>query len=134
MGRLAGLSRTSAQARRLGLALLVLAAVLLRAVTPAGWMPNPQGATGAPFVICTGSGSQLVQLDLQGHPAAPQSSKHREVCAFAGHHASPAPAPAGAAEPVTFVSFTPPRPDSRASPTAAARHREQAQRAPPTSV
>ncbi|WP_293906906.1 DUF2946 family protein [Phenylobacterium sp.] len=116
------------------MALLVLAAVMLRAATPAGWMPNPQGATGAPFVICTGTGSQLLELDGQGKPTTPESGKHRELCAFAGHHSAPAPTPDLDSDRVTFVSFTA-QPAARSAPRAAAiRHREQSPRAPPTTV
>ncbi len=134
MRRLAGLSRTSGQARRLSVALVVLAAIMLRGLTPAGWMPNLAGATGGQFVVCTATGPQLAQPSPQGQPAAPQPVKHGEVCAFAGHHAAPGPAPAVAAGPVILVSFATPRPVRRAPPATAASHREQAQRAPPTRI
>ncbi|HEX2815071.1 MAG TPA: hypothetical protein VHN39_01660, partial [Phenylobacterium sp.] len=56
---------TSSGANRPWLLFLLLAALLLRAATPPGWMPNPQGALGAPLIICTADGSHLVQLDRQ---------------------------------------------------------------------
>src|SRR5258708_24910099 len=106
MGRRADQDRVRAGARRLGLALLVLVAVLLRGITPAGWMPNPHGAIGAPLIICTAEGIEHVQLDPQGHPAKPQSTKYRDACPFAGHVSAPPPTPATAADRVVFVNFT----------------------------
>jgi hypothetical protein len=114
--------------------LLLLAALLLRAGTPPGWMPNPQGALGAPLIICTADGSHLVQFDRQGHPAKPQSAQRHDLCAFAGHQTAPAPEIALVSGPATFVSLAASPAAARASPAAVPHYREQAPRAPPTFV
>ena len=123
-------------ARRPWLLFLLLAAVLLRAATPPGWMPNPQGALGAPLVICTGDGSHLVQFDRDGRPAEPrpQSAQGHDLCAFAGHQAAPALQAAWVSGPAGFVAFAPAALAAQAAPARLPRHREQAARAPPTRV
>jgi hypothetical protein len=119
---------------RHGLALLILLALLFRAAIPAGWMPDLQGADGAPLVICTGSGSEVVHLDRHGFPAKPHSSERHDVCAFAG---------IGSAPPTPAVFFgEPPRlpvvarldPASEAALRPPPRYREQAARAPPSLI
>ncbi len=130
---------TSSRANRPWMLLLLLAALLLRAATPPGWMPNPQGVLGAPLVICTADGSHLVQLDRQGHatkpePAKPQSAQRHDLCAFAGHQAAPAFEIALASGKSAFVSLTAAPVATQASPAAVPRYREQAPRAPPTFV
>ena len=63
---------------------LVLAAMLLRAFVPAGWMPNISGlARGVPIVICSGSGAQTVLVDPDGKPVQPANPTDHGVCAFA---------------------------------------------------
>jgi hypothetical protein len=115
---------------------VLLAAILLRAATPPGWMPDPQGALGAPLVICTGDGSHLVQFDRDGQPAKPQprSAQRHDLCAFAGHQAAPAPQIAWVSGPASFVAFAPAGLAAQAAPARLPRHREQAPRAPPTLV
>lgn len=137
MGRAA--KAMSSGAMRPWMLLLLLAALLLRAATPPGWMPNPQGALGAPVVICTADGSQVLQLDAQGHPAKPdparpQSAQRHDLCAFAGHQAAPGAEAAALSGPAGFVSLAPTQLAAQALPATAARHREQAPRAPPTPV
>lgn len=58
---------------------LALAAMLLRALMPAGWMPNAEAAAGSPLVICTMNGPM---------PLAPEPQKHKadasgDICPFA---------------------------------------------------
>jgi hypothetical protein len=124
---------TSSRGLRPWLLLVLLSAFLLRAATPPGWMPNPQGALGAPLIICTADGSHLVQLDPQGHPAKPSTQRH-DLCAFAGHQAAPAPETALVSGPATFANLTASPVAAQASAAAVPRYREQAPRAPPTFV
>ena len=119
---------------RLGLALALLVALVLRGLTPAGWMPNPQGSLSAPFVICTAEGHRLVQLDASGHPADGKAGVHRDACVFAGHASAPPPQPPAVSGPAVFVGYSAPRPAGRTPPPAPARHREQAPRAPPAAI
>jgi hypothetical protein len=75
---------------------LALVAMLLRALLPAGWMPNSAGQTSAPFVICTMDGSGFVALGEDGKPLKQQPDQNgdrsHEGCPFAAapHLAPPA--------------------------------------------
>ena len=60
---------------------LALAALMLRALLPAGWMPNPNGG-GAAFVVCTVDGA--AKLDRKGSgKTAPGNGHQHEECPFA---------------------------------------------------
>lgn len=71
---------------------LLLAAVVLRALIPVGFMPDFSAAANGVFkvVICTASGTKYVTVDADGQPvdSAPlsgQKAQHQdEPCAFAG--------------------------------------------------
>jgi hypothetical protein len=66
---------------------LALAAMLLRALLPDGWMPNTgSAAIASPFVICSLDGAHH-----SGKPPADQD-RHHGPCAFAaaGHLSPPA--------------------------------------------
>jgi len=114
---------------------LALAAMLLRALLPAGWMPNQAGAGESFFVACTMDGT-VQQADQHQHGKnAPDDSQHgHDECPFAAaaHVAAPAtvaelalpsyfggfsnsPGPAAAA--VQFAAYEPQSP--RAPPLAA---------------
>ncbi len=73
---------------------IALAAMLLRALMPAGWMPNADAAAGTPITICTMNGA--VQIDLVADPLKKNhhqdNSRHHETCPFAAapHMAQPA--------------------------------------------
>jgi Protein of unknown function (DUF2946) len=69
---------------------LALIALMLRALLPAGWMPNPGAANGSPLVICTMDGP-LKALDGKGKPIRHDPRDH-EACPFAAaaHLAPPA--------------------------------------------
>jgi len=64
---------------------LVLIAFACRALIPIGYMPDFNAASKGSFkvVICTGNGSQVMQLDANGHdtPSAPEKI-HSQPCAF----------------------------------------------------
>jgi hypothetical protein len=85
---------------------LALAATLLRALLPEGWMPNPSGAAGTPVVICTVYGLQHIVLNADGNPVNPSDQKHSNVCAFAAAaHLAPPASGGGAVLPCHAVSF-----------------------------
>lgn len=99
--------------------------MLLRALLPAGWMPNPAGAGASPFVICT--------IDGPAQPAkhAPDRNRADAPCVFAAAAPLSSPAagpalPAPALLAATIV-FAPPREDAART----AVFRSNAARAPP---
>ena len=63
---------------------LAIAAMVLRAFVPAGWMPNTNGlSNGAPIVICSGSGAQTILMDQDGKPVQPTNPTDHGICVFA---------------------------------------------------
>lgn len=73
----------SSSLRHVGLC-LALAATLLRALVPNGWMPNATGAPIASITLCTVNGP--VKLGGPQDPAgkrAPSDAAHMDVCPFA---------------------------------------------------
>ncbi|THD79369.1 MAG: DUF2946 domain-containing protein [Phenylobacterium sp.] len=117
--------------RRLGLALVLLMAVVVRALAPAGWMPNTAGLGGSFLVICTGTGSEVIRLGKADGPAKPHSTDRHGPCAFAGLVSAPPSSAVALAEPRELLRTARLEPTSEAAPTARLRHREQAARAPP---
>jgi Protein of unknown function (DUF2946) len=72
---------------------LALAAMVLRALLPAGWMPNPAGAGQSPFIICTAQGPVWPGLGPGHGKSTPDDGHHNhEECPFAAapHIAAPA--------------------------------------------
>ncbi|HEX3700964.1 MAG TPA: DUF2946 family protein [Phenylobacterium sp.] len=131
MGRVSRTRIDSTATRPLGLALLLVMALAFRALVPAGWMPNIEGVGGAPLVICTGTGSEVIHLGPGHAPANPHVADRHDVCSFAGVAAAP-PGPAVAlAEPSSFVRDLRLADAPQAAPPSSPRHREQAPRAPP---
>lgn len=64
--------------------LVALAAMVLRGVLPAGWMPQAPADNGAFLTICSPHGVVQLADDPAGKPAAPvKSSQHAELCPFA---------------------------------------------------
>ena len=103
--------------------------MLLRALLPAGWMPQAVAATGSPFVICTMSGPV--------HPAPGHQADHdraKAPCVFAS--AAPLSPPADAAAGLVPVSAVAPFHLAVARDTKARdpSHRPNAPRAPPVLV
>jgi hypothetical protein len=84
---------------RHSLAHIALAALILRAFLPAGWMPNPQGSTESAFVICTMDGP-VQTTDGKALPGKDDPRAH-ETCPFAAAAASIAP-------PVDFIRIAAP--------------------------
>ena len=133
MSRSAGPPRFSAT-WRVCLTLLMLMAIGLRGVIPAGWMPNTQGAPNTPLVICTAAGAQVIAAhDASGHAPAPGRQQH-DHCAFAGLASAPPPALIGLPIPSALADVAVADRLGRAAPVAARGHREQAPRAPPRPV
>ncbi|HKR90011.1 MAG TPA: DUF2946 family protein [Phenylobacterium sp.] len=118
---------------RLAFLIALLCAVSLRLLTPPGWMPNLDGRSSAPLVICTGDGVHHVRsADPRSHDRASEDS--HEVCAFAGLALERAPQVAVLAAPAA-----PPRTAAAPLPvdqvrTALRWRRPQAARAPPVTA
>jgi hypothetical protein len=107
---------------------LALAALILRAFLPAGWMPNPQGPAETAFVICTMDGP--VTMDGKALPGKDDPRAH-ESCAFAAAgHAAQSPDFITLAAPQ--LSSTAPRDLASALPLQRTPFSQPASRAPPT--
>ena len=97
---------------RLAAVQLALAAMMLRALLPMGWMPNPDGFAQSPLVICLmdmPSGmsmskamdmSKPMDMDMTGHGHDHGQQQNNEQCPFA---AAP-----HVASPVTIAALAPP--------------------------
>ncbi len=74
---------------------IALVAMVLRALLPAGWMPNPGGAAGTPFVICTVDGPRhaapTLGADSGKHHSDQDNDRQHDTCPFAAaaHWATP---------------------------------------------
>jgi hypothetical protein len=81
--------------RSRAIAVIALAAMMLRALLPDGWMPTSSANAGAVLTICTMDGPARVVLGDDGQPHKQQPAGHnsggREVCPFAAaqHFAAP---------------------------------------------
>jgi hypothetical protein len=130
---------------------LALAAMMLRALLPAGWMPNPAGFSESAFVICTmdmpasadvgQAGMSKMDMsgmdmpDMKGAPSkAPDSSHSQQECPFAAapHVAAPL-ALAQLSLPITVKQLAGP-PAALLSAVRAAHYQPQSPRAPPQPV
>jgi hypothetical protein len=91
---------------------LALAAMMLRALLPTGWMPSFGADHGIGLSVCSISGP--VQLDIgpdgKAHPHHHTDGHSHETCPFAAapHFASSA-APAGLATPTALATFFEPQ-------------------------
>jgi len=128
--------------------LAALLALLLHALSPAGWMPNPEGvASGSPFVICMGYGPMPdADMAMQGghhqgamaphqghHPDKGGQAHQHDVCPFAAAaHMAPPPQAIAVALPArhAFAAAA----DSARAFVIAARFSPSAARAPPVAV
>lgn len=86
--------------------MLALAAMVLRALTPVGWMP---GAAGAPITLCSADGPIHLVVGEDGKPHKPQKDDGHQVCPFAAasHFAPPQLAVALAPRAVVFDAADP---------------------------
>jgi hypothetical protein len=71
---------------------LALAAMLLRGLLPAGWMPASPQSSGTLIVLCTHSGPVHIHRDIDGRPLKPSHNDggRVETCPFgaAAHSAT----------------------------------------------
>ncbi len=73
--------------RRTWVARVLLLALVLRALIPAGFMPDLGAMADGSFkvVICSAAGTKLVTLDAEGNPLPDTATQHDgEACAFSG--------------------------------------------------
>ena len=98
-----------------GLTVVLLAAFMLRALIPTGWMPQASGGDGVTLVICTVAGLQEITLGPDGHPQPAGDTGH-DPCPFASIAKFTPPALAallvlptdhGAVEPVRYAPEAP---------------------------
>jgi len=74
---------------------IALVAMLLRALLPMGWMPNPTGSSGAALVLCTMDGSVHLLPGADRQPLKQQpdqnNDRNQTACPFAAapHLATP---------------------------------------------
>jgi len=109
---------------------VVILAMALHALIPAGWMPNPS-ATGSAFTICTMDGLRTITPPGQKPDHAPAQSHESGVCPFAAAaHFSP-PVTLAALLPRPVESERAVRPSFTASFVVAVRDWNRAARAPP---
>jgi hypothetical protein len=80
---------------------LLLAALLLRALVPLGWMPGAAQLGQAAWIICTADGGIT-----HGTPGHDQDRQHQQPCAFAGAHALAAPVAHAFAAPLLRAAAT----------------------------
>ena len=84
---------------------LALGGMLLRAALPAGWMPNLDGPSGAPFEICSVDGLHHAPAQEPGHHPV---DDRNTTCAFAAAaHLAPPQIASVLLQPVTYSSFAP---------------------------
>lgn len=128
----AGPSMNSTTARKAATT-LALAAMLLRAFLPAGWMPAPSASTF--LVICTMDGPRRIALPDQPAKKQHQDQSDREngPCPFAAAIAFAPPAAVTVPVPIATAEPTALRIANAASPTDV-RERAHGARAPPSFV
>jgi hypothetical protein len=115
---------------------IALAAMLLRALTPAGWMPSAE-ASGSPITICTMNGPVQLLLGPDGQPIKKQNqddARHRDLCPFATAPHMTQPAATRALDLPSAISTTAQRAAHLGIVAQATRHAPQSPRAPPRSA
>ncbi len=130
---------------------LALAAMMLRALMPAGWMPNPAGAGESLFVICDMDQMDMSKMDMSHMSAADMANMdmsgmdhgssgkhsgdgHQTTCPFAAapHVATPSSV-AALQLPSQLAGFSPLLATEQAA-IKAATYKPQSPRGPPISV
>ena len=105
---------------------LLLAALLLRAMVPLGWMPGTAQLGQASWIICTADG----QIQ-HGTPGKDDAHHHQQPCAFAAAHVMASPEAGAIATPLLQIAAI----DTGEAPAnlfLAASFAPQSPRAPPT--
>ena len=108
---------------------LALAAMLLRALAPAGWMPAT--TPGISLVVCTAQGLQTIHLGSQ-EPANHAPMRAHDVCPFAAAANLAPPQLADSIVSPTLIASVIAIHDRRADPASAAQFQPHSPRAPPT--
>lgn len=121
--------------------MLALTAMVLRALLPAGWMPNPSGIAGSPFIICRMDMSVPPQTDRSlpvpmdihdGHSGRHDQQQNNETCPFAAaQHLAPASSYAPILQPEPAYEASSPLNLGHAG-AGAAHYSPQSPRAPPS--
>jgi hypothetical protein len=108
---------------------ILLAALLLRALVPLGWMPGSAQLGQAAWIICTADGQ--IQHGAPGKDDG--RTQHQQVCAFAAAHVLASPEAANIAAALLQVASLEPG-TLPASLRIAAAFTPQSPRAPPLSA
>ena len=113
---------------------LALAAMMLRALTPAGWMPAAPGQSGVPITICTMHGPMRMAMDADHSPLPVKqqdNGRKHDICPFAAapHYAISPPVVAQTA-PHDSAEHAPKFAEEN-EPALSARHSPQSSRGPP---
>ncbi|MGD0141933.1 MAG: DUF2946 family protein [Rhizomicrobium sp.] len=113
---------------------IALVAMLLRALLPAGWMPDSASASGAAFVICTVNWPLQAARDAGKHRPGQDDNRQNDVCPFSAsvHLATPT-VTAVIAPSMRVSSFAPDHAPAR-TVYETARYSSQSPRAPPSFV
>jgi hypothetical protein len=134
---------------------LALAAMMLRGLMPAGWMPNPAGASESLFVICDMdqdmpgmgmAGMDMSHMDMpgmskmdmsdmdHGQPGKHSMDSHQQACPFgAAPHVATSSHVVAFLPPSEIAAFAPHRSHERVAADTAS-YTPQSPRAPPTSL
>jgi hypothetical protein len=133
-----GLRDTMSRTLRLVGIHLALAAMLLRAMLPDGWMPGPANTSGVPIELCTVSGPVNVAVGEDGKLSkqipAQNDGRHTDVCPFAAAPHFVTMSPTVVLAPRSAEAFLTPRLLQSSVVDAAQRHTPQSPRAPPSFV
>jgi hypothetical protein len=117
---------------------IALAAMLLRALMPAGWMPSAAASAGTPITICTMHGAVQMALGADGQPLKKShnqdNSRHHEMCPFAAAPFMAQPAAIGELALLSPISMPAGSSAHRGIAVHTARYVPQSPRAPPRFV
>ena len=123
-------------------------AMLLRALLPTGWMPNPDGASQSPLIICpmenpgaamqgmTGAAHDMAEMAARPGPHQHNKSNDHDpsICPFAAAPHLALPVLASALPLPTTVALTAHRADRLYVARPSSQHAPQSPRAPPMSA
>ena len=118
---------------RLAAVHIALAAMVLRAFLPAGWMPNTAGSSNAPIVICTMNGPMQAGATPGNthHMPVHDDGHQNDVCPFAASVHVAAPVSTASLLPPVRIAWTAWEHPAALPIHIAARYAPQSSRAPP---
>jgi len=123
---------------RLATVHIALAAMMLRALMPAGWMPNSEASAGVPITICTMDGQVHLTLGPDGQPFKKQQNqddtRHHDLCPFAAAPQMAQPATSASLALPSPISMVAQRIAHRQAAAQNARYASQSPRAPPNTA